>query len=156
MRPLFSNVLPKAPDYYVLDVKDLVDYLRQNWTQIVDVKFDTGDAHMPDVSYIIKHVIDSIKQEEDAPMDLAAMAYHDIAAIVHFEASAHNKVAWYNEAHVELSNLTVKFGMMLIERIKSYGIYKAGYFPYHFSGWVGDSILVQLDETFTGPTPGFT
>lgn len=133
------------PDFYILDVADLVNHLKAEWIRIVQLNDDQASAWNPDIREIVLQVIDSIKQEGSAKEDLAMSAFTDIAASCHLDYVT-GKPAWYNEAHLKLANLAVVFGTRLIERIRLHGIYRAGYFPYHFVDWVGDSILVQLDE----------
>lgn len=109
----------------------------------------------PDVSIILMHVIDAIKQQRDIETDLQLLEF-DIASMTHYQltqAGAEMSIQRYSSTRMRLAKLARQFGLRVYYKLIEYNIYRNGYFPYHFAGWQGEDALVELDETHL-PTHG--
>jgi hypothetical protein len=190
MTPTYSNPrVPEYPDYYVLDVAEIVEELLHNWQAVIAAEvqkhepthtyaypqvyrvdpgngepvvevyfgqhqYTNGGRWRPDVSFIIHHAIDAVKQNtgvtDDVEMalqlleyDIATMAHHQLLPNVPVNAM---EVAYAN-GRMKLAKLAAVFGKQLFQRFAQLGLYKNGYFPYHFAGWQDTCVLVELDPT---------
>jgi hypothetical protein len=108
----------------------------------------------PDISMIVGTVIETIKTKDETEQDLDLVMgslWVDVAHMADIQIRSNVPV---NSLGVALSNarrqvaaLSVEFGKKLYQRLIEYGLYKNGYFPYHYVGWEGDCAIVALDET---------
>lgn len=136
------------PDVLVLDIRDLVIDFEQKWHATINCNRH-DNSFKPDLNRIVAKVIDAICQEEEAELELAMMAYHDVAAMAHYRVDVVGDLETYNRIHLELTNLTVAFGRQIIKRFKQEGHYHHGYLPYRFRGWVGSTIYLTIDKAHT-------
>lgn len=190
MTPTYSSPLvPEYPDYYVLDVADIVEELLHNWQAVIAdeiqkhglaqeyaypkvYRIDVGNGEplvevyfgqhqhinhgrwRPDVSFIIHHAIDAVKQNlgtsDDLEMSLQLLEF-DIATMAHHQLLPNVPVnamdVAYTHGRMKLAKLAATFGKQLFQRFAQLGLYKNGYFPYHFAGWQDTCALVALDPT---------
>jgi hypothetical protein len=139
-------------DMIVLDILDLTTEFFTRWHALI--KSDPNvESFKPDERLIVRQVLDAIRQESDAEIDLATMVFHDIATLDPFHEDFEGNVVQYDQVNAQLSNLTVSFGKALISRLKSTGIYTHGYLPYQFCGWLGDTAVLSLDAQHGGTVP---
>jgi hypothetical protein len=155
-----------TPDYLVLDIADLVRSFEANWNIVINSNMHNA-ALKPNMHSIVAAVINSIRQEADAELELATMAYADIASLAQYEiptdpnADRSHLAMWdgtveqYNDVNVQLSNLTVRFGKAVISRFKQETLYHHGYLPYKFQGWVGSTVYLAFDKSHTCSTTVF-
>lgn len=191
MTPTYSNAPgPEFPDYYILDVADIVEEMIGKWHDVISTEIAqhqtatteyvypevytldpvTGAAvkqvyvaqhHQvrtkpwhPDVSFIMHHVIEAIKQRDDPSegidmalqlleFDIATMTHHQL--LPNIPATSFSQA--YSDARMKIAKLAAEFGKKLFRRFIDYGLYKGGYFPYHFAGWQDTCALVTLDAT---------
>jgi hypothetical protein len=187
-----SGHRPEYPQYYILDIADIVETLANDWHNAIakDISHEqcmeqdpmqqvypevyTVDAYgqmqkkvytaqsyvertkpwYPDVSFIIHHVIDCIKQRndpsEDIDMALQLLEY-DIAVMAHHQlmpnVPTHQLPQVYSDTRMRVAKIAATFGKQLFQRFVAFGLYKDGYFPYHFAGWQDTCALVELDST---------
>jgi len=188
MTPTYSNAPePKYPDYYILDIDDIVTELLTDWhaaiaeevAQYHDTpvnvypevyKIDpysgaiTKEVHVvthhavrqtpwhPDVSFIITHAIEAVKQQTDGSQDLGLamqLLEQDLATMVHYQLAPNVPEQANNQAmstvRLKIGKIASRFGRQLFKRMLDIGLYKNGYFPYHFCGWQDTCAIVQLD-----------
>lgn len=108
----------------------------------------------PDVSFILHHVLDVIKQsgEDEGGLDLRLqLLEHDISRLAHHQLAPNIPLGRlsevYSDTRIKIARLAVEFGKKMHGRLVQFGLYKNGYFPYHFAGWQDDCALVELDTT---------
>jgi hypothetical protein len=140
----------RLPDFLILNVADLVKEFHFQWKETVDCNFRHDPSFKPDVNKVVRLIFEAIRHEDDAEQDLGVAAYYEITALAYFDINAEGVIETYSRTNAELSNLAVRFGKALITRLRSEGTYREGYLPYHFSGWLGDTIVVALDECHGG------
>jgi hypothetical protein len=151
---LSSHVLPAdarfdsfdLPALIVLDLADLVKTFEFQWNEILRVDQSRDISFKPDVGRVIKQVIESVRNEIDAELDVSIMAYHDIAAVSHYSISAFGHTEFYNRLHLELATTTVEFGKAVVRRLRQDRVYHRGYLPYKFVAWVGSTVALGLDQ----------
>ena len=187
MKPTYSSgPEPKYPEYYILDIGDLVSELCDKWHEVIaaevapyhdapqtvypEVYTVNGNGSIskevylaqhhairkrpwhPDVSFILIHVIDAIKQRRDVLEDIEItmqLLEYDIAAMTHHHLQPNIPDAVFStvfsDARMQIARLANRFGKQLFQRLMELGLYKNGYFPYHFAGWQDTCALVELD-----------
>jgi hypothetical protein len=108
----------------------------------------------PDVSFILTNVIEAVKQHSatsnDVNMaiqllefDIASMTHHQL--LPNIPADAMEMV--YTDTRMKVAKLAANFGRRFFQRLIEFGMYKEGYFPYHFAGWMDSCVLVALDDS---------
>lgn len=156
-----NDVSKEFPDYYVIPVADMVPVLREQWSQRIqrfgqENGVNVNVASMIDVGKIIYETIESIKAGEDAEMEISMLAFRDIGGMaihgIGQTVGAHQNYAVI-ALSLDLGGIVADFGMTLYQRLKQLRFYTNGYFPYHFSAWMGDDILVKLDDVHAGVVP---
>lgn len=137
------------PEVLVLDLADLVNSFQNEWNAILfQNRHDQSFGSKLNWERVLQQVIDAVQQENDAELELASMAYNDIASLltVNFNEDESFEVDRYSILHIELANATVKFGKEVIRRFRKEAIYHHGSFPYNFKCLVGSTIAVQHVE----------
>lgn len=188
MTPTYSTAPDlRYPDYYILDIDDLVTELCDQWHDVIATEVaphcDTvkevypevysidpithqitkqvhvaqhhavsGDNWRPDISFILTHVIDTIKQRNDLIQDMTLamqLLEYDIATLTHYQLAPNLSDGTmrnvYTDTRMKIAKVTAQFGKKLFQRFNELGMYKNGYFPYHFAGWQDRCALVRLD-----------
>lgn len=140
----------RLPDFLILNVADIVQEFQFFWKETVLCGASADPSFKPDVNKVVRAILESIRHEAEAEQDLGACAYYDIASLAYYDINAEGIVETYSRTNTDLSNLAVRFGKALIARLRAEGTYREGYLPYHFSGWLGDTIVVALDERHGG------
>lgn len=138
-------------EHLILDVGDLVDEFKFHWNAILK-KHVNDRTLVPAVEKVIKIVVDSIKKEQDAEIDLSVSVYHDILSVPHYDATpAQDDVGYISSAYspmaTELSSLTMNFGKAVVDRLRGDQVYRKGVLPYHYQGMVTNTVIVGLDIT---------
>jgi hypothetical protein len=160
-RSLSPNLLDGYPDQrlpqvLVLDIADLLNDFCTEWNHVLTYQSRSlGFTVKPSIGHIVEHVIESIQQEKDAELELASMAYNDIASLAHVNYNDDDdqvEVEQYTPLHLGLSNATVRFGKQVIQRFKNERLYHYGYFPYKFKCQVGSTVAVEYVNKSFNPT----
>ena len=106
----------------------------------------------PDVSFIITHAIEAVKQQAEGAQDLnlaMQVLEYDLATMVHYQLApnvpAHHSHQAMSAVRIKIARIASNFGRQLFQRMLEIGLYKNGYFPYHFCGWQDTCAIVQLD-----------
>jgi hypothetical protein len=108
----------------------------------------------PDISIILAATIETIKAKNEAETDMDLVMgslWVDVAymADIHIRSNV-------GELHVNraitgarraIAKLSTQFGKKIYQRLIEYGLYKQGYFPYHYVGWEDECAIVALDDT---------
>jgi len=108
----------------------------------------------PDISMIVGAVIETIKAKDETEQDLDLVMgslWIDVAHMADIQIRSNVPVtslgAALSSTRRQIAALSVEFGKKLYQRLIEYGLYKNGYFPYHYVGWEDDCALVALDDT---------
>lgn len=137
-----------GPEYYILDVDDIVKAFTQEWHRIVN-RGDDREWH-PHVSLISGHVFEALKQYEEADLGLQMMTL-DIASMTHRSTIDGTQIDSFiatSKTRLNLAEAAEHYGRAIFERIKEMRLYRRGYLPYHFVGWYQGTgnILIQFDS----------
>ena len=103
----------------------------------------------PDVSTVLMHVIHAVKQRGEIAYDLQMLEI-EIAAMTHYQltqAGGEVNHPGYSSTRMQLAKLASNYGHQVFQKLTELKIYQNDYFPYHFAGWHGTCVLVELDET---------
>jgi len=150
------------PQILVLDIADLIQNFHVEWQNVLQqYQRNLGYSVKPNINKMVSQVIETIQQENEAELELASMAYNDIASLLHCEVVDGEvvEVLQYTPLHLELANVTVRFGKQVIQRFRNEAIYHLGFFPYKFKCYVGTTVAVELVEKWfspASPTPEYT
>lgn len=139
----------RLADYMVLDTNELVRAFHADWEALINrFSYNLNTPFRgPDINKVIRKVYESIRNEPDAELELATMAFYDIAETIDAIGAEDTPMPRYRDEYMKLSNLTVSFGKQLIAKLKQDFIYTRGYIPYNYREMVGRDICVMLDET---------
>lgn len=147
------------PQILVLDIADLIQGFNAEWNNILQQhQHELGYSVKPNIDRMVRQVIEVIRQENDADLELASMAYNDIASLLHYQFVDGEvvEVVQYGPLHVELANVTFRFGQRVIQRFRNESLYHFGFFPYKFKCYVGTTVAVEFVEKWFNPTPEYT
>lgn len=108
----------------------------------------------PDISLVVGAAIDVIKSQAEIQQDISItlqLLWYDVASMAHLQIKSNVSngalAAAYTDVQCRIADLSVDFGKKLYQRLIDFGLYKNGYFPYHYAGWQNDCALVALDDT---------
>ena len=155
-------------DYFVIDISEMAERFHHEWDGILLKHMNLRGHHSTnqyerhgffwqtmDLSKIISEAFACIKQEHEVDMSVGMFAYRDVQASVLYNFHQVQRTLTVSDMvaiATELSGAAERLGFSLYQHLKLLGFYHNGFFPYHFCGWYGGSVLVGLDESHGGST----